>query len=106
VKLIFSLLLVFFSYQVYAADDGELIDVAKQIVSQSMKDPEAAKFKNMVVMDLGKRRVICGEVNAKNGYGGYVGFKKFYMYEGADKFLIKADDRIMDQLVDLACKPN
>lgn len=42
---------------------------AQQSVKNLMKDPSSVKFRNM--------KGACGEVNAKNGFGGYTGFKRF-----------------------------
>ena len=46
----------------------------KQRVRNALKDPNSAEFKD-VQWVAGK--AICGQVNAKNSYGGYVGFKYF-----------------------------
>lgn len=43
----------------------------KDIVLSSLKDPSSAQFQNV--------KGSCGEVNAKNSYGGYIGFRKFYV---------------------------
>ena len=41
------------------------------MVKNTLKDPDSAQFQNI--------EGYCGEVNAKNSYGGYIGFKKFYI---------------------------
>lgn len=44
-------------------------------VIQPLKDPQSAQFRSE---HLGKHPgYLCGEVNAKNSMGGYVGFKRF-----------------------------
>ncbi|KQQ77226.1 hypothetical protein [Acinetobacter sp. Leaf130] len=43
----------------------------KEIVLNSLKDPSSAQFQNV--------KGYCGEVNAKNSYGGYIGFRRFYI---------------------------
>lgn len=53
----------------------------EQVVKQQLKDPDSAQFKNV------KNK--CGEVNAKNTYGGYTGFKRFVVV--ADSVLIESD---------------
>lgn len=50
---------------------------AQQAVASSLKDPDSAKFRNVAVKSFGILKVVCGEVNGKNSYGGYVGFKRF-----------------------------
>jgi len=49
--------------------------VLKNISSQFF-DPDSVEFRN-VNFDNGI--LMCGEVNGKNRYGAYVGFKKFYV---------------------------
>lgn len=50
-------------------------------VKSSLKDPESARFGAAVASkDLNMERTfyVCGKVNAKNSYGGYVGEKYYY----------------------------
>lgn len=42
-----------------------------------LKDPDSAIFRNENMAN----GFLCGEVNAKNSMGGYVGFKKFVAYK-------------------------
>jgi len=42
-----------------------------------LKDPASAQTRNERITKAG---VLCGEVNAKNSMGGYVGFKKYISY--------------------------
>lgn len=46
-------------------------------VKRQLKDPESARFQNIQLTDHNGGLVLCGEINAKNSYGGYVGFKRF-----------------------------
>lgn len=56
----------------------------KEIVRNSLKDPTSAKFQNL--------KKYCGEVNAKNSYGGYTGFKKFYISNSEPVFMPNDDE--------------
>lgn len=49
-------------------------DIAIEIVQLQLADPDSAKFKNVAYK---KGIGVCGEVNAKNRMGGYVGYKTF-----------------------------
>lgn len=49
------------------------IALAERDVKAELRDPDSAQFRNLV--DAGK--AICGEVNSRNGYGGYAGFAEF-----------------------------
>lgn len=43
--------------------------ISREQVKKYLKDPDSAKFRN--------QHGFCGEVNAKNSFGGYTGFKRF-----------------------------
>lgn len=61
-----------------APSNAKLIVQAKESVTKKLKDPESARFRGVFVM----RDSVCGEVNAKNSYGGYIGFKRFIAIAG------------------------
>jgi hypothetical protein len=46
-------------------------------IKSKLKDPESALFRNVKFHSSGGIPVTCGEVNAKNGFGGYSGFERF-----------------------------
>jgi len=54
-----------------------LIQKAKRQISSRMKDPDSTKFSGVKIFGAKEARVVCGEVNAKNSYGGYVGAVPF-----------------------------
>lgn len=56
--------------------DKEIIEEAMAAVSKDLKDPSSAQFRNVRI----KGGHVCGEVNAKNAMGGYVGFQRFSWY--------------------------
>ena len=49
----------------------------QELAKKSLKDPESAQFRDVKIQNYGDLKIICGEINAKNSYGGYVGFKRF-----------------------------
>jgi len=51
-----------------------VIRVGQRSVESRLKDADSAKFRNQFV---GKSGVPCGEVNAKNGFSAYNGFKRY-----------------------------
>ena len=66
-------------------DDSTLIEMALQQVRDSMKDPSSAQFEDVQAVAYQDGKVVCGSVNAKNSYGGYVGFTPFVaVASGAD----------------------
>ena len=58
-----------------ASVDASMEEQAKKAVLNGLKDPGSAQFKNVRQVRPGQ---FCGEVNAKNAMGGYVGFKQFF----------------------------
>jgi hypothetical protein len=64
----------------------------KAIVLEGLKDPGSAQFRNL------KRytRMVCGEVNAKNSYGGYVGFEPFLVSADKAELVSATGDPIVD----------
>jgi hypothetical protein len=63
--------------------DAPEIALAKTGMMDKLKDPDSAKFKNL---SISKKYpwIICGEVNAKNSYGGYVGYERFIAFLDRD----------------------
>lgn len=55
---------------------GKAAKEAKALIADTFKDPTTVQFRNLKITADGQ--VVCGEVNAKNSYGGYNGFKAFY----------------------------
>lgn len=53
------------------------VDAATQRVKGILKDPDSAQFQNV----LARGSVVCGQVNAKNSFGGYTGFDGFLVDE-------------------------
>lgn len=55
------------------------IEQVKIGVAKGLKDPESARFGDAFnASDDGSMIHVCGMVNAKNSYGGYIGEKPFY----------------------------
>jgi hypothetical protein len=67
--LIICALMFLQSTSAIAASEGAIIQVVKSI----LRDPDSAKFRGIVQ----RYNVICGYVNARNGFGGYTGYKEF-----------------------------
>lgn len=61
--------------QYYPAGEYSL----KKILTDKFKDPTSAKFRDVQIYKQmpTEMYVLCGEVNAKNGFGAYTGFKPF-----------------------------
>jgi hypothetical protein len=63
-------------HQTVAADLQGVVQKGKELVARNFKDPASAQWRSLYLMN---GTTLCGEVNAKNSYGGYVGFRAFYV---------------------------
>ena len=59
-----------------ASCESSEVVAAKKYVTDKMRDPSSVQFRNVTK---GNNGAVCGEFNAKNGYGAYSGFKAFYV---------------------------
>lgn len=57
--------------------EKKLIELVKAEIKDSLKDPSSAQFKDVRVVKVKEGKLVCGQVNGKNSYGGYGGFKYF-----------------------------
>lgn len=79
-------------YKSKPADARKALVAGKAAVLNELKDPGSAQFRDLfTTRDL----FLCGQVNAKNSYAGYVGFRRFVAIgevgmvdfdDGSDKF--------------------
>lgn len=56
-------------------EEAVKVETLKQVVLSRLKDPGSAQFSGLRLSKSGL--ALCGEVNAKNSYGGYTGAKLF-----------------------------
>ena len=59
-----------------------------QSVANQMKDPNSAEFRNWHAFESQNGLLVCGEINAKNSFGGYVGFTHFVAHASPDGRLL------------------
>lgn len=77
--------------------DKVAIDTARRTVTSQLKDPDSAKFSQLVRKLAPNARgeptdVICGSVNAKNSFGGYTGSRPFVFFvERAEVTMAEGD---------------
>lgn len=74
-------------------------DRAKQAVLTKLKDPSSVQWRDVVTGDHGNT---CGYFNARNSFGGYVGFKRFEFIGDASggMLYIQGDPGIPDSIFD------
>ena len=61
--------------------DPRIIKAGQDYVRHRLRDPESAVFTNMKVNNREVIPVVCGEVNARNGFGGMAGRERFIVGE-------------------------
>jgi len=83
-----------------APGDAALIAKSKTMMADRFSDPDSAKFRKVFVI----KGTVCGEVNAKNLMGGYVGYRRFVVNEG--DALVDSGSSTFDELWDVACSKN
>lgn len=67
----------------------QLVAEAHQAVLEKLKDPQSATFKENDLEILPDQGVVCGKVNAKNGFGGYTGHQEYVYIRGQGATLIE-----------------
>jgi len=63
----------------------EAVAGGKSAGTHNLKDPAAAQFRGLKIARVSKESsdlVLCGEINARNSVGGYVGFRSFFATPG------------------------
>lgn len=71
---------------------------AKAALEDKLKDPDSLRMRKMMVkVDANNNpTTMCGEANAKNSYGGYVGYATFIVFMEKENGTIKAFGTIDD----------
>lgn len=67
---------------------GQAERAAEAKVAELLRDPSSAQFRNV---EIRKSGAACGEVNGKNGFGGYVGFRQFVVAPDGDVMIDPGD---------------
>ena len=78
---LFAALSIVFSVSALAATPPKLNEkLLREAMESHLKDSDSAKFRSVRYLpgDTGGLWQMCGEVNAKNSFGGYVGFTRFF----------------------------
>ncbi len=80
---------------------------AKEGAKSGLKDPDSAKFRNLYevagMKDDSGNHAVCGEVNAKNSYGGYVGYRRFMQLPGGRTVVESTSDPFNLKIIRMSC---
>lgn len=68
-----------------APGDASFVARAKETLAKELKDPGSVQYRGLFIASRdtpkGAELSLCGEMNAKNSYGGYGGFRPFIATE-------------------------
>lgn len=67
--------------------ENEKIEQLKNKLTKTLKDPSSALFQDTIY--IADSNSLCGQINAKNSFGGYVGFKWFGVSMDSDPVILK-----------------
>lgn len=86
-----------FAYRLY------LVNELRKPVLAKLNDPDSAKFRGESLHGdwTVKGSILCGEVNAKNRMGGYVGYAPFWAASGTQADI--GSDELMADVVKAQC---
>jgi len=85
---------------------SDTIEDAKTAVLAKLKDPESARFSALRTKQDEHGEWVCGFVNAKNSYGGYVGNKEFRFLAGRGVAIIGGGGEISTDPLDAIAARN
>lgn len=71
-------------------NEAGMIVIARKAVEAKLRDPESAQYRNEHLGSFKGVPVICGEVNAKNGFGGMSGYERF-ISNGGEATVLTSD---------------
>jgi hypothetical protein len=88
---------------VQSKPDNDVLTRAQSATRDILKDPDSAQFSGLVALQNGMDTVVCGFVNAKNGYGGYSGRQGFIYSDGIrSSHMNKYDGQILEACRNIA----
>lgn len=89
----------------------EIMKEARTVITKDLKDPVTAQFRGEFIRKFTNARgkdvfIVCGEVNAKNSYGGYVGFAPYYFASTGKTGRIRnnTNAEVFDGMYAITCK--
>lgn len=79
----------------------DTIDKGRAAAAFQLKDPSSAQFRGDYITSIGS---VCGEINGKNGFGAYVGFKRYMSSrEKSGEFIAVIDSPEASGFMDILC---
>ncbi len=82
---------------------GLWIVTSQDAIRARLKDPDSAEFRNVRFYSGGSTPVACGEVNAKNGFGGKSGYERF-IAAGSNLAILASDMKSSSEMNEVWAK--
>lgn len=85
-------MLILVSLLAACSADDKVEQVAKEGITKNFNDPSSVQYRNVTTTAESPQspyRTTCGELNAKNQYGAYIGFKKFVVVTEMQNYQVK-----------------
>lgn len=84
---------------------ADFVASAKSNLVRDFKDPGTVQWRNLFVSE-GNMLALCGEVNAKNSYGAYIGFRRFIATSEARRQEIEKpnDSVVLERMWESMCR--
>lgn len=72
-----------------------IVSEMRKPILATLNDPDSAKFRSETLSSPWsvKGSVLCGEVNAKNRMGGYIGYRAFYVSTLAGEVIVEMNEQ-------------
>ncbi len=77
------------------------MEIDKDALRATLKDGKSAEFKDIYISFINDSPVTCGQVNAKNSFGGYNGFKRFISARHAGISVIEGENMEINAFADV-----
>ncbi len=86
--------------------DGSILEQLNELRNKQFKELNSDAL--LAILNYNSESFqLCGDVNAKNGFGAYVGYKKFYVLNGKEPIAILETKSIpLSSLFDSLCSEN
>ena len=101
------ILIAVLSLALGACGSGSVESKAKEAVAAQLKDPASVQFRALTTGKTDRGfAIVCGEFNAKSGFGGYTGFRPFVWRDGSFGALLGdagADAYFANDFIAAAC---
>lgn len=79
----------------------DTIEKGRAAAAFQLKDPGSAQFRGDYITSIGS---VCGEINGKNGFGAYTGFKRYMSSkEKSGEFIAIVDSDEISGVLDILC---